>query len=68
VVVKEGETEARATGSVLLSSLESTILTKIQDINRKIKEETGLEQLQRLSAILSTLLENLERIKKIKGA
>jgi UPF0148 protein len=66
IVVKEGETSIGATSSVLLTSLESTILMKIQEIEKGIKEERDLEKLQRLGAILSTLLENLERIRKMK--
>ena len=67
VVVKEGETEARITRPMVLDSLESTILVKIQDIDLKIKETNDPEQLQKLGTILSMLLENLERIKKIRG-
>jgi len=68
MVVKEGEPTTEATSPLLLSALESTILTKIQEVDRKMREETDLQQLQRLGAILSTLLENLERIRKIKRA
>jgi len=50
----------------MLTSLESTILSKIQEVEKKIKEETDFEQLNRLGAILSTLLENLEKVRKIK--
>jgi UPF0148 protein len=66
IVVKEGETPAEATSPVLLTSLESTILTKIQEIEKEIKEEKEAEKLQRLGSILSTLLENLEKIRKMK--
>jgi UPF0148 protein len=66
VVVKEGETSTEATSPVLLTSLESTILTKIQEIEKEIREEKDAEKLQKLGGILSTLLENLERIRKMK--
>jgi len=66
IVVKEGEASTEATSPVLLTSLESTILTKIQEIEKEIKEEKDAEKLQRLGSILSTLLENLERIRKMK--
>jgi len=68
VVVREGEPSIEATSPMLLTSLESTILTKIQEMERKIKEENDPEKLQRLGAILSTLLENLEKIGKMKRA
>jgi len=66
IVVKEGEPSIGATSPVLLTSLESTILTKIQEIEREIKEEKDPEKLQKLGTILSTLLEDLERIRKMK--
>jgi UPF0148 protein len=66
IIVKEGETPSEATSPVLLTSLETTILTKIQEIEKEIKEEKDAEKLQKLGTILSTLLENLERIRKMK--
>jgi len=67
IVVKEGESLNKATSSMLLASLESTLLTKIQDVERRIREEADVEKLQGLGRILSTLLENLERIRKLKS-
>ncbi len=66
IVFKEGETPEEATKQIVLSTLESTVLTKIQEIERKIKEEQDPAQLEKLSSTLATLLENLERIKKMK--
>jgi len=66
IVVKEGEQPIEATSPMLITNLESTLLTKIEETNRKIREETDPEQLQKLNAVLSTLLENLERTRKIK--
>jgi len=67
IVVKEGESPTKATSSMLLSSLESTLLTKIQEMERRIRE-ADIEKLQELGGILSTLLENLEKVRKIKSA
>jgi len=66
IIAKEGETTTEATRPILLSSLESTVLTKIQDIERRLKEETDPTQLEKLTATLSSLLENLEKIRKMK--
>ncbi|MFB0501597.1 MAG: Sjogren's syndrome/scleroderma autoantigen 1 family protein [Candidatus Bathyarchaeia archaeon] len=66
IVVKEGTTPTEATGPVVLEALESTVLTKIQDIEKKIKGETDPQQLERLSSLLSKLLENLEKLRKMK--
>ena len=66
IVVKEGESPIKATSSMLLTSLESTLLTKIQEVERRIREEADVEKLQGLGGILSTLLESLERIRRLK--
>jgi UPF0148 protein len=65
VVVREGEPEPEDNK---FSSLESTILVKIQAIEKQLAEETDAEKLKSLGATLSTLLENLERIRKMKKA
>ncbi len=67
IVVKEGVQPAEAAGPRLLGNLEATILNKIQEMDMKIREEKDLESLQRLSAVLSTLLESLERIRRMRG-
>ena len=67
VIVKEGETEAKITRPMVLDALESTILVKIQGLDLKIKETNDPEQLHKMGTILSALLENLERIKRIRG-
>ena len=66
VVVKEGEPTPKVTAPLLLSKLEATVLAKIQDIENKIQQENDPEQLQKLSNILSTLLQNLEKIRRMK--
>ena len=67
IVVKEGEEPLQATSSMVLSSLEATLLTKIQRIQKQIQEETDIEKLQKLNEILSSLLENLEKLRKTKA-
>jgi UPF0148 protein len=66
VIVKEGETTAEATRTLTLSTVESTVLMKIQEIEKRLKEETDAAQLEKLTATLASLLENLEKIRKIK--
>lgn len=53
---------------MLLGTLESTVLVKLQEIEKKIKDEMDPHELQKLSTLLSMLLENLERIRKMKRA
>jgi UPF0148 protein len=66
IIVREGEAEPEATQAPVFSSLESTIMGKIQEIEKQLVEETDAEKLNTLGATLSTLLENLEKIKNIK--
>jgi UPF0148 protein len=65
IKVSEGENVAEATRPTL-AALECTILTKIQEIDEKMKEENDPEKLQKLGATLTTLLENLEKVRKTK--
>jgi len=67
VIVKEGEEKESAEhlGESLLESLESTLSEKIKEVNGRIREEQDIEQLLKLGEVLSMLLENLERAKKI---
>ncbi|MGD8505939.1 MAG: Sjogren's syndrome/scleroderma autoantigen 1 family protein [Candidatus Bathyarchaeota archaeon] len=67
VVVKEGELAEKVTAPMHLRTLEATVLAKIQDIETKIQQENDPEQLQKLSNILTTLLQNLEKIRKMKS-
>jgi len=66
IMVKEGETPEEATKPILLSGLESTVLAKIREVEGRIREEKDPAQLEKLSATLATLLENLEKIKRMK--
>ena len=66
IIVKEGEPEPEAKETPILSSLESTVMNKIQQIEKQLTEETDPEKLTTLGATLSALLENLEKIRNIK--
>ena len=66
IIVKEGEREPEATDLTFFSSLESTILTKIQEIEKELREEKDAEKLQNLGTTLFTLLKNLQKIRKMK--
>lgn len=66
IVLKEGEEPAKITGSMFLNTLEATLLAKIQEIQNKMQHEENVEELQKLSTVLSGLLENLEKIRKAK--
>lgn len=67
IIVREGEPEP-VNQAPAFSSLESTILGKIQALEKQLAEETDVEKLKNLGATLSTLLENLEKIRKMNKA
>jgi len=66
IIVKEGEEQAKITGSIVLDKLETTLLAKVQEIQNKMQHEENMEELQKLGTVLSGLLENLEKIRKTK--
>ena len=68
IIVKEGEPEPVSTKPMFFSNLESTIMAKIQEVEKELREEKDAEKLQNLGTTLSTLLKNLEKIRKMKTA
>ncbi len=67
ILVKEGQTNEDATRPVMLDSLENTVLTKIQEVEKKLKEETDPAQIEKLTTTLASLLESLQKIRKMKS-
>jgi len=65
IVVKEDEQIEATRGIFSLSIVESTLLAKIQEVNERIRKENDVEELQRLGIVMSTLLQNLEKVKKM---
>ncbi len=65
IVVKEGEEPAQ-TSSMVYDKLEATLLSKVQEVQGKIQSTGNVEELQKLSTALSELLDNLEKIRKMK--
>lgn len=68
IIVREGEKVPETNRASAFSSLESTILEKIQAIEKQLAEETDTEKLNTLGTTVSTLLESLEKIRKINKA
>jgi UPF0148 protein len=66
IIVKEGEETEEAPGKAALDSLETTLLAKVQDLQKKIQQTENIEELQKLSNALSELLSSLEKIGKMK--
>jgi UPF0148 protein len=65
VVVKEDEQIEEHQPLTSLSEVESVLLTKILEINERIQREKDLGELQRLSSVLTTLLDSLDKVKRL---
>ena len=69
VTVKEGEEAPAAPASASgYDKLESTLRSKIGDLQEKIEKTQDIEELQKLSAALSQILDSLDKIQKMKKA
>jgi UPF0148 protein len=65
IVVKEGE-EPEKTATTAYDKLEATLMAKVEGIQNKIQQTDNVDELQKLSAALSELLSNLEKIQTMK--
>jgi UPF0148 protein len=68
MVLKQGEEASQVTSSMVLESVEATLLARVQEIQKKMQNTKDMEGLQKLGAALSTLLDNIEKIRKAKKA
>jgi uncharacterized Zn finger protein (UPF0148 family) len=66
IIVKEGDPEPEINKAPAFSGLEKTIMLKIQNIEKQLAEENDPEKLTKLGETLSSLLENLEKIRNMK--
>ena len=66
IIVRQGEPEPQPQKAPAFSSLEATLLTKIQHLEEQLAQETDPKKLETLGTTLSALLENLERIRNMK--
>ena len=65
VIVKEGQDVMTAASDLLLSSLEETLLRKLDVLNKMMREEDDVGRLVELCTLMSRLLDNLERVRRI---
>jgi len=68
IVVKEDGEITEALTIPLLDNLESTLITKIGELNERMKDEIEINNLLKIGEVLSKMLDSLERIRRIKGA
>jgi hypothetical protein len=67
VLVKKDEEAPRLVSSIILTDAESTVLTKIQEVIRCIKAERDIDRLQQYSQLLSSWLENLTSLRRLRS-
>jgi len=68
IILKQGEEPSRITGAIALETLEATLLGKVQELQDKMQHTENVEELQKLGATLSGLLENIEKVRKTRKA
>ena len=66
VIVKEGEEAPKASTNSAMEKLESTLMAKVQDLQKKIELNDNVEELGKLTTTLSELLNSLEKLKRMK--
>ena len=65
VIIKRSEEVPDTSTAILLSDIETTVLSKLQEINQRVRDETDVSNLEALGNLLSTWLEVYEKIKNI---
>jgi len=68
VIVKEGEEPVQPSQGTAYDKLETTLLGKIETLQGKIEKTEDATELQKLSTALSQLLDNIDKINKMKKA
>jgi UPF0148 protein len=66
VVLKEGQSSENASSQAKLTTLENTLMAKIEAVEAKIRDEEDASELQKLNGLLTSLLESLERLKRVR--
>jgi len=72
VIIREGQEPPKQTtptqnNTTAYDKLETTLMTKITDIQNKIETSQDIDELQKLTITLTELLNSVEKIKKMKA-
>jgi len=67
VIIRTAEDESRLLVGNILDSSEQTLLGKIQEVNLAMKSETDPEKLITYGKALSSWLDAIEKIRRLKG-
>ena len=65
IIVKEGEEPPEPVSDPTIKRLEATLMRKVQSLQSKIDKTDDVEELCRLTAALTEVLNSLEKIKKM---
>ena len=65
IVVKADEQIEETSRLAALGTVETTLLAKMAEINEKIQNENDTEELQKLNEVMATLLDNLNRLRRM---
>lgn len=66
LLLKEGEEPPKVTISPAMDKLEATLMAKVTDLQDKIQHTENVEELTKITTALGDLLDNLEKVKRIK--
>jgi hypothetical protein len=66
LLLKEGEEAPKETFSPAMDKLEATLMAKVTDLQDKIQHTEKVEELTKITTALGDLLDNLEKVKRIK--
>jgi len=66
VVVKEGEEPPKPANNPTMDTLEATLMTKVANLQDRIQKTDDVDELGKLTAALSEMLNSLEKIKRMK--
>jgi uncharacterized Zn finger protein (UPF0148 family) len=66
VVVKEGEEENTAISFSVLGSLENTLMFKLDESSKSLREAKNLDEERELGNLLNIWLEAIERLKRVQ--
>lgn len=67
IIAKQGERSSEPSENSSFNTLEATLTTKIKEIQEKIQRTESVDELQKLSNALSELLNNLDKVRKMKN-
>lgn len=67
VILRAAEEESKIIGSRILDDLEQTVLSKIREMNSLIGSEGDVERLTQYGRALSTWLDTLEKVRRLRS-